>query len=123
MKAKNVLVICLVLTAGAFYGRFRFLRDRGFIRPEATFMDYVLLRADRVETREAGGKAEAPPPAPKPEPRAEPDEPKREEPPLEGREKTPAQEPRGEPDDAERVKDRYGLIYKPQWDEADPLRN
>ena len=60
MKARTILLVCLVLTLGALYGRFQFLRDRGFIRRDASFLDYVMRRdvtkPEGIEPAEPGGE-------------------------------------------------------------------
>ncbi len=65
MKVRVIFVVCAVLTIGALYGRYQFLRDKGFINPEASFVDYVLRRADKKPPIEEESPAEPAPRQPK----------------------------------------------------------
>ena len=71
MRVTTIITICAVLTAGAFYGRFLFLRDRGYLPKEINFLQYVLgeeVQKEKPPSRKAvpgarKGKSSPPPPA------------------------------------------------------------
>ncbi len=60
MKFRTLLLLCITIVAGALYGRFSFLRDKGFVGRDTSFVDYV--------TGQSGTTPLPPeaPPAPKP---------------------------------------------------------
>jgi len=68
MRIRTLLIACMVITAGAWYGRYRFLQDRGLVDPSVTFVDYVLrgkkTRSSKrtpKESRPAAAKSEKKP--------------------------------------------------------------
>lgn len=81
MKFRTFLLLCLAIVGGALYGRFQYLREKGFVDPGASFAAYLLGCAEppaapaEPATPAAPKTDEAPPkPAPpaKPRPPAKP---------------------------------------------------
>lgn len=61
MKFRTFLLLCLAIVGGALYGRFQYMRERGFVDPGTSFAAYLL---GHVETPAAPAPP-APPAAPK----------------------------------------------------------
>lgn len=64
MKARYFLITCVIIVLGALYGRFRFLLDQDLIRTDASFVDYLMRKADKPAVPDKDDKAGDDQPAP-----------------------------------------------------------